>query len=87
MDNGGAHLAVYGTLTDSEVGHLLVELHTRRFTGTGLEVVTVAESPEPITTKCGVRVLPDALLADPDPAAKRPPHPARANERERCPRS
>jgi hypothetical protein len=27
-------------------------------------VITVAESPEPITTMAGVRVLPDALLAN-----------------------
>jgi putative intracellular protease/amidase len=64
MDKGTAHLAVYDTLTDSEVGHLLVELHTGRFTGTSYDVVTVAESPEPITTMGGLRVLPDALLAD-----------------------
>jgi putative intracellular protease/amidase len=69
MAKGTAHLAVYETLTDSEVGHLLVELHTGRFTGTSFEVVTVAETPEPITTMGGVRVLPDALLADLGPAA------------------
>jgi putative intracellular protease/amidase len=67
MEEGTAHLAVYETLTDSEVGHLLVELHTGRFTGTSFEVVTVAKSPEPITTM-GVRLLPDALLADLGPA-------------------
>ena len=32
------------------------------------DVVTVAESPAPITTMGGVRVLPDRLLADLDPA-------------------
>jgi putative intracellular protease/amidase len=64
-----AHLAVYDTLADWEVGHLLAELHTGRFTGTKLDVVAVAESPEPITTMGGVRMLPDALLADLDPAA------------------
>jgi putative intracellular protease/amidase len=69
MDKRTAHLAVYETLTDSEVGHLLVELHTGRFTGTSFEVVTVAESPEPITTMGGVRLLPDALLADLGPTA------------------
>jgi putative intracellular protease/amidase len=68
MKKGTAHLAVYDTLTDSEVGHLLVELHTGRFTGTSFEVVTVAESREPITTMGGVRVLPDSLLADLEPA-------------------
>ena len=68
MDKGRAHLGVYDTLTDSEVGHLIVELHTGRFTGTSFEVVTVAESPEPITTMGGLRVMPDALLADLGPA-------------------
>ncbi len=68
MDKGTAHLAVYDTLTDSEVGHLLVELHTGRFTETSFEVVTVAESPEPITTMGGVRVQPDSLLAGLEPA-------------------
>jgi putative intracellular protease/amidase len=69
MSGRTAHLAVYDTLADWEVGHLLAELHTGRFTGTKLDVVAVAESPEPITTMGGVRMLPDALLADLDPAA------------------
>jgi putative intracellular protease/amidase len=64
-----AHLAVYDTLADWEPGHLLAELRTGRFTGTRFDVVTVAESPEPITTMGGVRIVPDALLADLDLAA------------------
>src|SRR5687768_6893262 len=64
-----AHVAVYDTLADSEVGHLLVELRTGRFTGISFDIVTVAESLEPITTMGGLRVLPDALLADLDPDA------------------
>jgi putative intracellular protease/amidase len=64
-----AHLAVYDTLADSEVGHLLVELHTGRFTGTRFDVVTVAEASEPIVTMGGLRITPDTLLADLDPAA------------------
>jgi putative intracellular protease/amidase len=63
-----AHVAIYDTLADWEVGHLLAELRTGRFTRTRFEVVTVAESPEPITTMGGVRMLPDILLADLDPA-------------------
>jgi putative intracellular protease/amidase len=63
-----AHLAVYDTLADSEVGHLLVELHTGRFTGTRFDVVTVAEASEPIVTMGGLRITPDTLLADLDPA-------------------
>jgi putative intracellular protease/amidase len=69
MTNRTAHLAVYDTLADWEVGHLLVELRTGRFTGAPFDVVTVAESPGPVTTMGGLRVLPDALLADLDPAA------------------
>jgi putative intracellular protease/amidase len=68
MDTRTAHLAVYDTLAEMEVGHLLTELHTGRFTGTAFEVVTVAESGEPVLTMGGVRVLPDMLLADLDPA-------------------
>jgi putative intracellular protease/amidase len=64
-----AHIALYDTLADSEVGHLLVELRTGRFTGTPWKIVTVAESREPVTTMGGLRVLPDALVDDLDPAA------------------
>jgi putative intracellular protease/amidase len=64
MDERRAHLGVYNTLADSEVGHLLVELHTGRFTGTSFDVVTVAEVDEPITTMGGLRLSPDVLLDD-----------------------
>jgi putative intracellular protease/amidase len=67
VNAGTAHLALYDTLADWEVGHLLAELHTGRFTGTGFDVVAVAESHEPITTMGGVRIVPDALLADLEP--------------------
>lgn len=63
-----AHLGIYDTLADWEVGHLLAELHTGRFTGTRVDVFSVAEASEPITTMGGVRMVPDALLADLDPA-------------------
>jgi putative intracellular protease/amidase len=63
-----AHLAVYDTLADWEVGHLLAELRTGRFTGAPFDVVTVAETPDPIVTMGGARVLPDAVLADVGPA-------------------
>jgi putative intracellular protease/amidase len=62
-----AHLAVYDTLADWEVGHLLAELHSGRFTGTRFDVVTVSESRDPITTMGGVRILPDLLVADLEP--------------------
>jgi putative intracellular protease/amidase len=63
------HLGVYDTLTDSEVGHLLVELHTGRYTGTSFDVVAVAEANKPITTMGGVRISPDMLLDDLDPTS------------------
>ena len=68
MINHTAHVAVYDTLADWEVGHLLAELRTGRFTGTPFDIVTVAESPDPVTTMGGVRLLPGALLAELDPA-------------------
>jgi putative intracellular protease/amidase len=63
-----AHLALYDTLADWEVGHLLAELASGRFTGTPFHIVTVAESLDPITTMGGVRIVPDTLLADLEPA-------------------
>jgi putative intracellular protease/amidase len=63
-----AHLAIYDGLADPEIGHLLAELHTGRFTGAPFEVLTVAEEPDPITTMGGLRLVPDLLLADLDPA-------------------
>jgi len=63
-----AHVALYDSFADWEVGHLLVELRTGRFTGTRFDIVTVAETADPITTMGGVRVLPDITLADLDPA-------------------
>lgn len=68
MDKHTAHLALYDTLADWEVGHLVVELHTGRFTGTPFDVVAVAESLEPITTMGGLHMVPDMLLADLEPA-------------------
>ena len=67
MGNGTAHLAVYDGYAEMEVGHLLAELRTGRFTGRPFEIVTVAESSEPIRTMGGVRVAPDALLSELDP--------------------
>ena len=63
-----AHLGLYDTLADWEVGYLLVELRTGRFTGRPWNIVTVAESREPITTMGGLRIMPDMILDDLDPA-------------------
>ena len=64
-----AHIAVYDSLADWEPGHLIAELRSGRFTGTPFDVVSVAASLGPVTTMGGLRVLPDALIADLDPAA------------------
>jgi putative intracellular protease/amidase len=63
-----AHVALFDDYADWEVGHLTVELRTGRFTGAPWNVVTVAESPEPVTTMGGLRIMPDRVLADLDPA-------------------
>lgn len=64
-----AHISVYDTLADWEAGHLLAELRSGRFTGTPFDVVAVAESVQPVITTGGLRLLPDAPIADVDPAA------------------
>jgi putative intracellular protease/amidase len=68
MTKRTAHLAVYEGLADAEVGHLLAELHTGRFTAVPFDVVTVGEELTPITTMGGLRLTPDVRLADLDPA-------------------
>lgn len=64
-----AYISVYDTFADWEPGHLLAELRTGRFTGTPFAVSSVAESLDPVTTMGGLRLQPDALLADADPGA------------------
>jgi putative intracellular protease/amidase len=68
VDKRTAHLGLYQGFAEMEVGHLLAELHTGRFTGTGFGLVTVAESLEPVTSMGGVRTAPDKLLAELEPA-------------------
>jgi putative intracellular protease/amidase len=63
-----AHIALYDTVADWEFGHLLAELRTGRFTGTPFEIVTVAETREPVTSMGGLRLLPDITLDELDPA-------------------
>ena len=69
MNTPTAHVCIYDTLADWEVGYLLVELRSGRFTGTPWNIVTVAESRDPITTMGGIRILPDLLLDELDPAS------------------
>jgi putative intracellular protease/amidase len=68
MGNRTAHLALYDGAAEMEVGHLLAELHTGRFTGTSFDVVTVAESPEPVLSMGGITIVPDAPLAELEPS-------------------
>jgi putative intracellular protease/amidase len=63
------HIVVFDSLADWEAGHLSVELRTGRFTGTPFDIVTVAESHEPVTTMGGLRLLPDMLITDLDPVS------------------
>ena len=72
MSTSVAHLGLYDTLADWEVGYLLVELRTGRFTGRPWNIVTVAESREPITTMGGLRIMPDMIL-DAGQRSLRPP--------------
>jgi putative intracellular protease/amidase len=69
MDQRQAHLGIYKGFAEMEVGHLLAELHTGRFTGTRFGMVAVADTAEPVTSMGGVTTVPDALLAELDPAA------------------
>jgi putative intracellular protease/amidase len=64
-----AHIAIYDSLADWEAGRLLAELRSGRFTGVQFDIVSVAESLEPITTMGGLRLVPDALIGGVDPAA------------------
>jgi putative intracellular protease/amidase len=68
MGKRTAHLALYEGAAEMEVGHLLAELHTGRYTGTAFDVVTVAESRDPVASMGGITMVPDTLLAELDPA-------------------
>jgi hypothetical protein len=68
MTTSTAHVALYDDLADWEFGHLFVELRTGRFTGHPWKVVSVAGSREPITSMGGLRIVPDMILDDLDPA-------------------
>ncbi|MFJ2743629.1 type 1 glutamine amidotransferase family protein [Streptomyces sp. NPDC087440] len=59
MSRTTVHLAVYDTYADWESGHITAELSDHGYT-----VRTVALTAEPVTTKGGLRILPDLVLAD-----------------------
>jgi putative intracellular protease/amidase len=69
MRRRAAHVALFDTFNDSEIGLLLVDLRTGRFTGERFDVVTVAEERDPIMTMGGIRVVPDVAVAELDPRA------------------
>jgi putative intracellular protease/amidase len=63
-----AYVAVYETLADWEIGYLVVELRTGRFTGVPWRVVTVGESLDPVVTMGGMRVVPEVTIGEVEPA-------------------
>jgi putative intracellular protease/amidase len=63
-----AYVALFDTFNDSEVGLLLVDLRTGRFTGEPFDVVAIAEARNPITTMGGVQMVPDGALTELDPS-------------------
>ncbi|MCG5212032.1 DJ-1/PfpI family protein [Streptosporangium soli] len=71
MSKKTVHLAVYDTLADWEVGHAISHIRNGRWHREpgGLDVVTVAETLDPVTTMGGVRIVPDLTLDRLDPAA------------------
>ena len=62
MSTSTAHIALYNSLADWEIGYLLVELRTGRFTGQPWKIVSVAAS------MVGLRIVPDMILDDLHPA-------------------
>ncbi|CCH28796.1 DJ-1/PfpI family protein [Actinosynnema sp. NPDC047251] len=70
MNTKTVHLALYDTLADWEFGFATARINNPAFQkNPGSHVVrTVGATLDPITTMGGLRVLPDLVLADVDPA-------------------
>lgn len=68
MTERTAHLAIYDGLVDFEVGHLLAELRTGRFTGEPFQIRAVGLSGDPVTTMAGLDLTPDMSIAETEPA-------------------
>jgi putative intracellular protease/amidase len=65
------HIAAYDTISDWEIGYVTAHLsngHHQREPGR-YRIATVGLTAEPVTTMGGLRLLPDMVLADLDPAA------------------
>ena len=65
--NNTLYLYVFDTMADWEVGYLTAELNSGRYFKKGLassKIVTVGITKAPITTKGGLKILPDIELDD-----------------------
>lgn len=73
MTSQTVHLAIYDTLADWEIGYVMAHINSPEFQKEPgrYQVRTVAQTPEPITTKGGLRVVPDLTIDALDPAASR----------------
>lgn len=60
------HLAVYDTMADWEYGYAVAHIQSSEFQKSPgcFEVKTVGATPAPVTTKGGVRIVPDITLAE-----------------------
>jgi putative intracellular protease/amidase len=69
-ENVTVHLAVYDTLADWEVGFVTAHLNNGAWHQTPgrFKMQTVSVGLEPVTTAGGLRVLPDSVLAELEPA-------------------
>lgn len=65
------HLAVYDALADWEIGYAVANINTPVWHDADYEVVTVAETLEPVTTMGGLRIQPAQALAELEPAGSR----------------
>jgi putative intracellular protease/amidase len=58
------HLAVYDAMADWEVGYAVANINTAVWHDKDYEVVTVAETGDPVKTMGGLRIRPDLLLPE-----------------------
>ncbi|BFH61854.1 type 1 glutamine amidotransferase family protein [Paenibacillus azoreducens] len=63
--NNTVYLYVFDTMADWEIGYLTAELNSGRYYKKGLapsKIVTVGNEKTPVTTKGGLKILPDTRL-------------------------
>lgn len=67
---GTVHLAIYDTLADWEIGFATAHINSGAWQRQPdhFRVVTVGETPDPVTTMGGLRLTPDMAVAHLDPA-------------------